>query len=394
MTFIWTGVKALLRTFDEINEKIRSQKAAVFTAEEVVRMVKDEGVKAVHKKVDVVTCATFGAMCSSGAILNFGHTNPPIRMSGIWLNDVQAYGGLAAVDTYIGATQASDTRGIDYGGAHVIEDLIAGKPVHLRATSRGTDCYPRTEVETDLTLEELNQAYLYNPRNAYQNYSAATNASGKTIYTYMGTLLPRCGNVTYSTSGELSPLLKDPKLRAIGMGTRIFLGGAQGYVAWEGTQFKRAHAEYEGGVSNAGATLALIGDMKQMSTRYVRGATMRGYGSTLYLGVGIPVPVLDEDLLYDLSRPNEELYTEVYDYSTGERSRPMIRPVSYAELRSGRVELNGRSVVAAPLSSLAMAREIAALLKQSIAAGQFLLQEPVVMFPEDRKFKPFKGGNA
>ncbi len=385
-------MKALLRTFDEINDKIRSQKAAVFTAEEVVQMVKDEGVKAVHKKVDVVTCATFGAMCSSGAILNFGHTNPPIRMSGIWLNDVQAYGGLAAVDTYIGATQASDTQGIDYGGAHVIEDLIAGKPVRLRATSRGTDCYPRTEVEADLTLEELNQAYLYNPRNAYQNYSAATNASGKTIYTYMGTLLPRCGNVTYSTSGELSPLLKDPKMRAIGMGTRIFLGGGQGYVAWEGTQFKRVHTEYEGGVNDAGATLALIGDMKQMSARYVRGATMRGYGSTLYLGVGIPVPVLDEDLLYDLSRPNEELYTEVYDYSTGERSRPMIRPVSYAELRSGRVELNGRSVVSAPLSSLALAREIADLLKQSIAAGQFLLQEPIAMFPEDRKCRPFKGG--
>ena len=384
----------MLRTFDEINDKIRSQKAAVFTAEEVVRMVKEEGVKAVHKKVDVVTCATFGAMCSSGAFLNFGHTNPPIRMSGIWLNDVQAYGGLAAVDTYIGATQASDTMGIDYGGAHVITDLIEGKAVRLRATSKGTDCYPRTEVETDITLNEMNQAYLYNPRNAYQNYSAAANASAKTIYTYMGTLLPRCGNVTYSTSGELSPLLKDPKLRTIGMGTRIMIGGAQGYVAWEGTQFKRTHAEYDGGVNNAGATLALIGDMKQMNARYVRGATMRGYGSTLYLGVGIPIPVLDEDLLYDLSRPNEELYTEIYDYSTGERSRPMIRPVSYAELRSGRVEVNGRTVVSAPLSSLYLAREIAESLKQSIATGRFLLQEPVFLFPEDRVFKPFKGGKT
>lgn len=385
----------MLRTFDEINEKIRSQKAAVFTAEEVVRMVKEEGVKAIHKKVDVVTCATFGAMCSSGAFLNFGHTNPPIRMANIWLNDVQAYGGLAAVDTYIGATQASDKLGIDYGGAHVISDLIEGKAVRLRATSTGTDCYPRTEMDTTITLDEMNQAYLYNPRNAYQNYAAAVNASARTIYTYMGTLLPRCGNVTYSTSGELSPLLKDPKLRTIGMGTRIFLGGAQGYVAWEGTQFKRVHTEYEGGgVNNAGATLALIGDMKQMNPRYVRGATMRGYGSTLYLGVGIPIPVLDEDLLYDLSRPNEELFTEIYDYSTGDRARPLIRPVSYAELRSGKVDINGRTVVSAPLSSLFIAREIAMALKQSIGAGQFLLGEPISLFPEDRKFKPFKGGKA
>jgi len=385
----------MLRTFDEINEKIRTQKAAVFTAEEVVRMVQAEGVKAVHQKVDVVTCATFGAMCSSGAFLNFGHTNPPIRMSGIWLNDVEAYGGLAAVDTYIGATQPSETKGIDYGGAHVIEDLIAGKSVHFRATSKGTDCYPRKEMETDISLDDLNQAYLYNPRNAYQNYSAATNASARTIYTYMGTLLPRCGNVTYSTSGELSPLLKDPNLRTIGMGTRVWFGGAQGFVAWEGTQFKRVHKEYEGGgVNDAGATLALIGDMKQMNPRYVRGATMRGYGSTLYIGIGIPIPVLDEDLLHDLSRPNGKLFTEISDYSTGERSRPAIRPVSYAELRSGKVDLNGRQVVSAPLSSLHLAREIAQALKQDIAAGRFLLQQPIARFPEDRVFKPFKGGKA
>jgi uncharacterized protein (DUF39 family) len=385
----------MLRTFDEINERIRTQKAVVLTAEEVVKAVREQGVKAVHGKVDVVTCATFGAMCSSGAFLNFGHTNPPIRMSGIWLNDVEAYGGLAAVDTFIGATQASATRGIDYGGAHVIADLIEGKPVHFKATSKGTDCYPRTEIETDVTLDDLNQAYLYNPRNAYQNYAAATNASARMIYTYMGTLLPRCGNVTYSTSGELSPLLKDPKLRTIGMGTRVLIGGAPGFVSWEGTQFKRAHTEYEGGgVNDAGATLALIGDMKQMNPRYVRGATMRGYGSTLYIGVGIPIPVLDEDLLYDLSRPNEELFTEIYDYSTGQRSRPMIRPVSYAELRSGSVELNGRKVVAAPLSSLYLAREIAEALKQSVASGRFPLQEPIARFPEDRKFKPFKGGKA
>jgi uncharacterized protein (DUF39 family) len=155
------------------------------------------------------------------------------------------------------------------------------------------------------------------------------------------------------------------------------------------------HKEYEGGgVNDAGATLALIGDMKQMNPRYVRGATMRGYGSTLYIGIGIPIPVLDEDLLHDLSRPNGKLFTEISDYSTGERSRPAIRPVSYAELRSGKVDLNGRQVVSAPLSSLHLAREIAQALKQDIAAGRFLLQQPIARFPEDRVFKPFKGGKA
>ncbi|MDD3243921.1 MAG: homocysteine biosynthesis protein [Eubacteriales bacterium] len=383
----------MLRTFDEVNEKIRAGRAVVMTAEEVVKLVQEEGVKAALPKVDVVTCATFGAMCSSGAFVNFGHADPPIRMGKIWLNDVEVYGGLAAVDTYVGATQPSEKKGIAYGGAHVIEDLIAGKPVHLRAESGGTDCYPRTEVETDLTLDELNQAYLYNPRNCYQNYSAATNASDKTIHTYMGTLLPGCANVTYSTSGELSPLLKDPNMRTIGMGTRIFLAGAQGYVAWEGTQFNRGHEEgYEGGVNDSGATLALIGDMKQMNARYLRGASMKGYGVTMYVGVGFAMPVLDEDLLHDLARPNSQLYTCVYDYSSGSRKKPMLRRVSYAELRSGKIELNGRMVNTAPLSSLLFAREIAAIVKESVSRGEFLLQEPIARFDPATPFKPLKGG--
>ena len=377
----------MIRSFDEINEKIRSGKVAVVTAEEVVAMVKEQGVKAACEKVDVVTCATFGAMCSSGAFMNFGHADPPIRMAKIWLNDVPASGGLAAVDTYLGATEPSDKKGIAYGGAHVIEDLIAGKKVRLHAESGTTDCYPRASVDTVVTLDDLNQAYLFNPRNCYQNYSVATNGSDRTIHTYMGTLLPHFANMTYSTSGELSPLLKDPKLRTIGIGTRIFLGGASGYVAWQGTQCVQEHTHYEDGEDYNGATLALIGDMKKMNARYVRGATMQGYGVTIYLGVGIPIPVLDEDLMYDLSRPNEELYTTLKDYSVGRRSRPALARYNYAQLRSGSVEYQGRRVKTAPMSSLAMAREIALLLKKAIADGEFTLQQPIEMFPKT-PFKP------
>ena len=201
------------KTIQEINEKIKNGKAVIFTAEQAVKMAKEQGVAACAKKIDVVTAATFGAMCSSGAILNFGHSDPPIRMSRITLNDVEAYGGLAAVDTYIGATQPGRTKGAEYGGAHVIEDLVAGRPIALCAQSDGTDCYTRTDIHTTITLDDLNQAYMFNPRNAYQNYAAATNTSGETKRTYMGMLLPGMGNVTYATAGELSPLFKDPKLR-------------------------------------------------------------------------------------------------------------------------------------------------------------------------------------
>lgn len=379
------------RTFDQINEKIRAGKAVVMTAGEFVAMAKEQGVDECAKKVDVVTTATFGAMCSSGAFLNFGHSEPPIRMADITLNDVSAYGGLAAVDTYIGATQPSKTLGIEYGGAHVIEDLIAGKAVTLHAESPGTDCYARKEITTKIRLKDMNQAYLYNPRNCYQNYSAATNSTDRIKYTYMGTLLPNCANVTYSTSGEYSPLLKDPELRTIGMGTKIFFCGADGYVLWEGTQAQNCVTRYEDGEKKySGYTLAIAGDMKEMSTDYVRGATFEGYGCTLFVGIGIPIPVLDLDIARSLAVDNAHLYTDVTDYGVSTRSKKTFRRVSYAELRSGSIELGGHKVGTAPLSSLSKAIEIAKLLKAKVESGRFELNKPVMPLPKRPAMRPLE----
>ena len=336
-----------MKTISEINEKIRAGTAVVLTAEEVVQMAREQGVKETAKKGDVVTTGTFSPMCSSGAFLNFGHAEPLIRMSGVKLNDVPACAGLAAVDCFIGATELSETRGMDYGGAHVIEDLIAGKKVHLSARSYGTDCYPRKSLEAEVGLSDMNQCFLFNPRNAYQNYNCSVNTSDRIIHTYMGTLLPHMANATYATAGELSPLLKDPELRTIGIGTRVFFCGAQGYVVWEGTQCFPGYTEYEDGVrSYSGATLALIGDMKKMSTDYIRAARIYKYGVSMFVGVGIPFPVLDEDLCAQLSKGNDELFTEVSDYSVPLRSRPVLRtraPPGRSPRRSPRRPAGGRT---------------------------------------------------
>jgi uncharacterized protein (DUF39 family) len=370
------------KSFDEINEKIKKGKAVVVTAEEIIDIVAEKGVKQAAKEVDVVTTGTFGPMCSSGAFINFGHSNPPIRMSKVWLNDVPAYAGIAAVDAYIGATELSKSRGMEYGGAHVIEDLIAGKNIKLYAESYGTDCYPKKEISTYINKYNINQAFMFNPRNAYQNYSAAANSSERIIYTYMGTLLPRLGNVTYSTSGQLSPLLNDPYCRTIGIGTRVFLGGAQGYVAWEGTQNNPGQSRGENGVPLGGAgTLALVGDLKQMDTRFIRAAVFERYGVTMFVGIGIPIPILDEDMVIKTAVKDSEIFTDIIDYSVSKGPRPVLKHVSYAELRSGKVELNGRYVTAAPLSSMKKAREIAQILKQKIMKGEFLISQPVEPLP-------------
>ncbi len=376
----------MAKTYKEINEKIAAGKAVVVDAEEIIDIVKKDGLKKTAEKVDVVTTATFGPMCSSGAFVNFGHSTPPIRMSKIYLNDVECCGGLAAVDTYIGATQPGEKTGIEYGGAHVICDLIDGKDVLLKAYSPGTDCYPRKELRTYININEMNEAYLYNPRNCYQNYGAAINTSSKRLYTYMGILQPNGQNITYSTAGQLSPLLNDPYFRTIGMGTKIFLAGAQGYVAWYGTQFKTSVEREPNGVPVGGAaTIAVVGNMRDMSTEYIKPAVYEGYGTSMFVGIGIPIPVLDEEMLKYLSVEDKDIYTYVYDYSDRSSEDNIIARVNYADLKSGCVEINGRKVRTSPMTSMAKSRQIAAVLKELIQKGEFILNEPVMKFPQDNK---------
>ena len=295
-----------MKTYEEINAKIEAKKAVVLTAEEIVEYADKKGMEAAAKEVDVVTTATFGPMCSSGCFLNFGHAVPRMRITEAWLDDVPVYSGIAAVDAYLGATQLrhNDPANMDYpgefrfGGGHVIERLVAGEKVQLFALSYGTDDYPRRELRTWLTIDDLNQAVMVNPRNCYQNYNVAVNSSERPIYTYLGMLKPGMKNAGYSSAGQLSPFLNDPLYETIGVGTAVWLAGARGHVYAEGTQFASLCERSSNDVPMEGAgTLALTADMKRMRKKFVRGVRLVGYGVSLSLGVGIPIPVLSADIL-------------------------------------------------------------------------------------------------
>jgi len=367
-----------MRTIADINDKIEAGKAVVWTVEELKAKVAELGITQAAKAVDVITTGTFEPMESSGAILNLGHTDPPIKIRQCWLDGVAAYSGFGAVDLYLGASQAPDRKqpaelmeGEDIqmqGGGHVIEDLIAGKSVHLRA---------------------LNQFYLFNPRNLYQNFIVGVNGGDHLLYTYLGPLQPRLGNAIYSNPGALSPLLNDPTLRLIGVGTRIFLGGGVGYVTWEGTQHfplqKRLPNDTPIGPA---ATLALIGDAKQMESRWVRGCYFKQYGPSLMLGVGIPLPVIDEEVVRRCAVTDEDLVAPIIDFSIPRRVRPTFGLVSYAQLKSGKIKVETTKVRSAPLASMALARQVALELKQWIELGTFTLTEPVAAIACDRTFVP------
>ncbi|MFP4558390.1 MAG: homocysteine biosynthesis protein [Archaeoglobaceae archaeon] len=368
-----------MKSIEEINEKIKEGNVSVVTADKMKDFVEEVGAEQAAREVDVVTTGTFGAMCSSGAFLNFGHSDPPIKMQKVWLNDVEAYTGIAAIDAYIGATQVSETRGMEYGGAHVIEDFVKGKEVNLRAMSYGTDCYPRKEIVTELSLDDLNQATMLNPRNAYQRYKSATNSSNQMLRTYLGTLLPRYGNITFAGTGEISPLNNDPQYRTIGTGTRIFLCGAQGYVIGEGTQ----HSPPFG-------TLMVKGNLKEMDPQYMQAAVFPGYGVTMYIGIGIPIPILDADMAKATAIRDEDIETQIIDFGVPRRDRPVMKNVSYAELKSGKVEMNGEEVRVSPLSSQYFAQKISEEVKSQVDKGEFYLSLPSESIPTERVFKPMK----
>lgn len=383
---------AVSKTYEEINEKIRRGEAVVVTAEEIVDYVAEQGVEKTLKTVDVVTTGTFGPMCSSGAFINTGHTTPRMKYHRATLNDVPAYCGIAAVDIFIGATELPDDDPLNrvypgafkYGGGHVIEDLVAGKDVVFKATSYGTDCYPRKKFESLLNLKDVNEAFLMNVRNAYQNYNCAVNLSEKVIYTYMGMLKPELGNAHYSTSGQLSPLFNDPLYKTIGIGTRIFLGGGKGYVVWNGTQHNPKVARTEKGVPKGGAgTLSVIGDLKQMKPQWLLGTSFQGYGATLTVGLGVPIPLLNEEILGYVTVKDADLVTQITDYSHDYPNgiTRSLGEVTYAQLKSGEIEVEGKKVPTASVSSYFKALEIAKELKSWIKAGQFELGEPVALLP-------------
>jgi len=380
------------KTYEEINKKIRDGKVVVVTAEEMIDILKKKGRVGAAREVDVVTTGTFSPMCSSGAFINFGHSVPGTKASKVWLNNVPAYAGLAAVDCYIGATEPCEEDPLNkvypgafkYGGGHVIQDLVAGKKIHLKAIAYGTDCYPGRGFEKEFTIKTVPHAVLCNPRNAYQNYSCAINLSNRIIYTYMGVLRPNAGNANYCSAGQLSPLMNDPYYRTIGIGTKIFLGGGQGFVSWQGTQHKPKVKRTKKGIPLTPAgTLCVMGDMKQMSPKWLVGVSMQGYGCSLAVGLGVPIPILNEEIAAFTGISDDEIFTQIVDYGIDypKGLSKSYGQVSYAELKSGTIRFRNQDVPTVPLSSVVRAREIAETLKKWIQKGKFTLGEPQQLLP-------------
>jgi uncharacterized protein (DUF39 family) len=182
----------------------------------------------------------------------------------------------------------------------------------------------------------------------------------------------------------LSPLLNDPYYRTIGVGTKIFLGGGEGFVVWHGTQHNpHVPRSANGVVRGPAGTIAVVGDLKGMKPEWLRGGSIQGYGTTLIVGIGIPIPILDEEMARFAAVKDEDIYTQIIDFGDDypQGAAESRGEVNYQGLKSGQVVFNGKKVPTVPLSSYRKAREIATILKAWIQEGRFTLGAPQQTLP-------------
>jgi Uncharacterized conserved protein len=130
--------------------------------------------------------------------------------------------------------------------------------------------------------------------------------------------------------------------------------------------------------------------MKSMTPEFLRAATLHRYGVSLYVGVGVPIPILNRDMVRSTAVRDEDIIVDLLDYGVPRRNRPALRKVSYAELKTGRIELGGEEIRTSSLSSYRKALDVARTLQDWIQKGTFELALPTRPIDPTRSARPMR----
>ncbi|MBD3229169.1 MAG: methanogenesis marker 16 metalloprotein [Candidatus Lokiarchaeota archaeon] len=289
-----SGKDKLKKTIKEINEKIEDGNAVVMTADELCDIVRNYGEDEVKvEDVDVVTAATRGLMSGTFNIfsINVEERNVFRKAKKISLNGIPGYAGpcpnerLGLVECIVYGTGVSEEKPNEYGGGHLFRDILEGKAI---------DCFIKTieekEIRKEITKDDIEFAKLVATRNSFKNYMAFTNKrndSVKTIF-HVKDFEGPLKEITVSGCGEINPLEKDPTFSAIGIGTKILINGAVGYVMGTGTRSYKARPN-----------LSVFGKFLEMDPHYM-GGFITSAGPEVVNSIAIPIPVLNEHILNQL----------------------------------------------------------------------------------------------
>ncbi|MHC1605155.1 MAG: methanogenesis marker 16 metalloprotein [Candidatus Methanofastidiosia archaeon] len=273
-----------LKNVEEINEKIRRGEAVVYTAEELKQVLR-EGKRITPGDVDVVTTGTCGIMSGTAAILSipvaerrrFGKADK------LFLNDVMAFPGpcpnesLGIVDAVVYGTSYANN---EYGGGHLFRDMAEGKKIGVRVEA------DNKIFEKEVTMSDMGFARMVTTRTSCKNYVGFLNSEKhefKSIFSVTGLKGPY-KELSVSGCGEINPLENDPLFGIIGVGTKILVNGAVGYVMGEGTRSNREKPN-----------LSVYADMKRMEARYM-GGFKTSKGPECITSIAVPLPVTEKTI--------------------------------------------------------------------------------------------------
>jgi putative methanogenesis marker 16 metalloprotein len=307
------------RTLSEIQEKIDSGEVVILTAQEICDRVRN-GETFELQDIDVVTTATSALMSGTYAVLSFKVAEPDTftKAAKVWINNVPAQVGpcpnerIGILDLIILGTQVSK---IDpsYGAGDLFRDLVLGSRVLV-------------EIETDegqkltsfTTLKQISHAMLHASRNAFKNYLAFVNPGETAVSTifHSGKMNGNYEEMTFCGCGELNPIENDPELKTIGIGTKVLINGAQGFVTGAGTRSSADNPNLTG-----------LADMHQMNPQLLGGFTT-GHGPDIITTWAVAIPVLDKDMLTHILKTDEQIPLKVVDI----RNRKPIFEITYGDV--------------------------------------------------------------
>lgn len=294
----------MVKTIEEIREKLDSGDAVVLTAQELKTKLKN-GEEVTLDDVDVVTCGTSGVMSGTTALLHIPVSEPGEfnKAKEVYLNGVAAYPGpcpnelLGSVDVVLYGTNHSKTRE-GYGGGFLLKDLVEGKEIDVQVFDN-----EGKEFNTTITLDDLGTARIIGTRMAFKNYNSFTNPDRKAQESIFN-VAPMEGpynNYSFSGCGDINPLANDPEQNIIKPGTKVLLNGAQGVIIDNGTRS-----------TDEKPNLMLTADIKEMNPYYL-GGFKTGMGPEVFDSVAIPIPVTSEEVLENLKVLNKDIQLPVCD---------------------------------------------------------------------------------
>ncbi|HOA69765.1 MAG TPA: methanogenesis marker 16 metalloprotein [Methanosarcina thermophila] len=292
------------RTILEIQNKIDAGDAVVLTATEICAKIR-AGEEIGFEDVDVVTTATRGIMSGTYAVLSFKVAEPDsfVKASKVLLNGVPAVVGpcpnerLGILDLIVLGTAHSEYDP-NYGGGHLFREMVEGKTIKVDVT---TSEGKQFSVETQLS--EIPYAKLHATRHTFKNYRAFVNPGKESIKTIFHAL-PFEGEfkeMTFCGCGELNPIENDPRLETIGIGTRVLINGADGFVTGAGTRSAPDNPNLTG-----------FADMHDMIPEYM-GGFVTSAGPEIINTWAVPIPILHEGMMKNILKLDKEIPLKLVD---------------------------------------------------------------------------------